>query len=127
MSQTDRRPRESDESCQGGFTLIEVMIALLIFTFGILAIFRMQGTSISGNRSAQNISEAASIGTNRVEALITASYLDVSNGSQKKGKYDIDQDVTLNPDTTKSVTITVQWSEGNRIRRVIYDLIKPQD
>ncbi len=115
-----------------GFTLIEVMIALVIFTFGILAVIGMQGTSIQGNMSAQNISEAAMLATNQVEELIGASYDDAglsvgSHGPEYEDIYQREWTVATNTDNTKSVEITIQWNEGSQSRQVTYDLIKPQD
>ena len=120
-------PKGSHTTGQDGFTLIEVMIAMVVFTFGILAVLSMQGTSIQGNRSAQNISEAANFGASKAEELITTPYSNVSNETQKKGKYNINQGVTLNPDTTKSVKITVTWSDGSQTHEVDFDFVKSKD
>ena len=134
MPQTQKHPTGSTPHPQDGFTIIEVMVALLIFTFGILSVLGMQITSIQGNADAQNISEAASVGANMVETLITGSYTDtdMTNGAHgplyKDGtKYQMNWTVATNTDKTKAVNITVQWSDGGNSRQVAYNLIKAED
>jgi type IV pilus assembly protein PilV len=121
------------EECQG-FTLIEVMVALVIFSVGILAILGGQVSSIRGNMNAQSMSEGANIGSNIVEELISKPYAsaDLRNGSHgpvyhDNGKYQVDWSVSTNSDFTKSINITIEWSDGRLTRQVGFDLIKPQD
>lgn len=134
MSHATINPTEKEPTTESGFTLIEVMVALVIFTFGIMAVLGMQVSAIQGNMDAQNITEAASVGANRVEELITQSYTgtDLTDGThgpvyEDNNKYRMDWTVSTNGDTTKSVNLTVQWADGTSTRKVAYDLIKPQD
>ncbi len=55
----------SDES---GFSLVEVLIALVIFAVGFLGVASMQQTSITGNSQANRISESMGWGVDRIEA-----------------------------------------------------------
>jgi type IV pilus modification protein PilV len=59
---------------QGGFTLIEVLIALTIFAVGLLAIAAMQTSAIRMNSTAGNISELSALGMDRLEGLIGLPY-----------------------------------------------------
>ena len=52
---------------KNGFTLVELLIALVIFAIGILGVATMQITSIKGNSKSRQISEAANVGADRVE------------------------------------------------------------
>lgn len=54
---------------QKGFTLIEVLMAMVIFTVGILALAGLQITTISGNAAARMQTEATAIGARVVERL----------------------------------------------------------
>mgnify|MGYP003394442975 CR=1 FL=1 len=45
--------------CQGGFSLIEGLVAILIFSFGILALVSMQASSIQQSTGAKYRSEAS--------------------------------------------------------------------
>ncbi|RJX28452.1 MAG: prepilin-type N-terminal cleavage/methylation domain-containing protein [Desulfurivibrio sp.] len=63
-------------SRQSGFTLIEVLIAVAIFTIGILAVNAMQTAAIKGNSSANRITESSSWASDRIETLIGLNYSD---------------------------------------------------
>jgi type IV pilus assembly protein PilV len=52
-----------------GFALIEVLMAMVIFTVGILALTGLQITTISGNAEARMQTEATAIGARVVEQL----------------------------------------------------------
>jgi len=54
---------------RNGFALIEVLIAMVIFTVGILALAGLQVTTISGNAAARMQTEATAIGAKIVERL----------------------------------------------------------
>lgn len=57
-----------------GFTLFEAMISLFIISIGILAITRMQLSSIDGNRSAAETTMAALILNATAEQLMSLSF-----------------------------------------------------
>ena len=57
-----------------GFTLIEVLIVIAIFSIGILAVAAMQMTSTKGNASARRITEATALAENKIENLIQLPY-----------------------------------------------------
>ncbi len=57
-----------------GFTLIEVLIALAIFSIGILAVGSMQLRSTGGSTNARILTEASIWGQDRVETLMSFPY-----------------------------------------------------
>lgn len=61
---------------QTGFTLIEVLIAVCVLTIGILGANVMQITAISGNSTANRITESTSWASDRVESLLGLDYDD---------------------------------------------------
>lgn len=63
-------------SSQSGFTLIEVLIAVAIFTIGILSVNAMQIAGIKGNSSANRITESTSWASDRIETLLGLDYSD---------------------------------------------------
>ena len=64
-----------------GFTLIEVLVAMAIFSIGILAVGSMQLSATRGSSSARLSTEVATIAQARAETLILAPYASVNNGA----------------------------------------------
>ncbi len=54
---------------QAGFTLIEVMIAIILFAIGILGVATMQTTATGGNAVAMTITELTTVAAQRMEAF----------------------------------------------------------
>ena len=59
-----------------GFTLIEVLVAIVIMAIGILSVITMQLTSIGGNLNANNISVASGWAADRIEQIFSMDYED---------------------------------------------------
>lgn len=59
---------------QNGFTLVEVLIALLVLTIGILGAAAMQVSAINWNSNAFRLTEAATWAGDRNETLMTLPY-----------------------------------------------------
>ena len=57
-----------------GFTLIEVMIALTIFSIGLLAVYSMQLSSIKGNTLARASTENVNAAAAKAEYLMSLPY-----------------------------------------------------
>ena len=63
---------------QTGFTLIETLIAMAIFSIGILALFGMQAAAIKENLVANSITTGSAMAADRVERIISLDYDDPS-------------------------------------------------
>jgi type IV pilus assembly protein PilV len=59
---------------RNGFALIEVLMAMVIFTVGILALAGLQITTINGNAAARMQTETTAIGARIVERLRSLPY-----------------------------------------------------
>jgi prepilin-type N-terminal cleavage/methylation domain-containing protein len=59
---------------QKGYTIIEVMIAIAIFSIGILGVWALQHTSTRGNTNARNLTLSAACASDRLEQLIQLPY-----------------------------------------------------
>ena len=59
---------------QKGFSLIELMIAIAIFSIGILAVLAMQVSAISTNGGSRKISEALVMAEDQLENFMTLPY-----------------------------------------------------
>ncbi|MCP4022234.1 MAG: prepilin-type N-terminal cleavage/methylation domain-containing protein [Desulfobacteraceae bacterium] len=68
-----------------GFTLVEVMIALVILSIGILGIASMNVSSVQGNGYALNLTSATNIGQEIIEEMMKASYFDTNYFTDQNG------------------------------------------
>ena len=57
-----------------GFTFVETLVALMVFTIGILALNKMQLISIWGNSNASGITTTSNWAGDRIELIIGAPY-----------------------------------------------------
>jgi len=65
--------KKNDEK---GFTLVEILIAIVVLAIGVLAMGQMQIASIRGNSIANTLTEATTLAQDRMENLIELSYND---------------------------------------------------
>ncbi|MCI5130408.1 MAG: prepilin-type N-terminal cleavage/methylation domain-containing protein [Candidatus Electrothrix sp. EH2] len=79
---------------QDGFTLIETIIAMAIFTIGILGLFGMQTAAIKKNLAGNNITTGSTWASSKVEELIALNY-DNEKISEPKIVYKDCTDFTL--------------------------------
>lgn len=63
------KPRKKRPADGKGFTLLETMIALFVFTFGMLALLKLQMVSINSNTAAQAVSESTNLAVSDVEGF----------------------------------------------------------
>ncbi len=72
---------------QEGFTIIEVLIAMGIFSIGILGVAAMQTASVKGNAAAQGVTDIAVYAADRLEKLMVLPYNDdaIANGVHSVG------------------------------------------
>jgi type IV pilus assembly protein PilV len=116
---------------QNGFTLLEVIIALFIFSVGLLAVASMQMTAIKGNYFSGTLTEASNWAADQMETLMSLPYADVdlAAGDHTSPQEDIytitwnvaDDDTTNN---TKTITITVAWTDRGSQRTLVLPGIK---
>ncbi len=59
---------------QAGFSLIEAMVAMAIFTIGILGCYRMQLQSVHSNAVAERVSTASHWAAYAIEELLDKDY-----------------------------------------------------
>jgi len=74
-----------------GFTLLEVMIALVILSLGLLGTLGMIATSIRGNAFSQQISIATNLASDKIEEMKNETYAELSKPTPPIMK---EQDVT---------------------------------
>ena len=116
-------------SKQGGFTLIEALIALLIFTIGILATISMQITALQGNSIARHNTDAAAIAASVVEGIrgLPFDHPDLAptpagecrqqpNDGHHSVCYTVEENIIIAD--TKLIQVVVDWTDGATPRSV---------
>ena len=105
-------------SRKNGFSLIEAMIALVLFAVGMLAVGAMQIDSIKGNSFSQGLTQATVLSQQKLEELKNMPFDDsnISSGHHDEGvlsgsEFSRSYDVESTSTTLKAVTVTVQWTE----------------
>ena len=71
---TDRSQKRGGR--EGGFTLVEVLVAMTILIFGLLAVASMQISAIRGNYFSGNTSAALTLASQRMEDLLNRNWND---------------------------------------------------
>lgn len=116
-------------SCDNtGFTLIELMVAMVILSIGILAMGSLQIHAMKANSSAQRMTEAMTLTCDRIEALMTATWTDTATDSAlspgdhttTRDGYTISWNVTdgTAEEKKKTLTFDVSWPEGTTTHHV---------
>ena len=124
-------------SNMSGFTFIELLVVLAIFSIAVLAVAAMQITSINTNASARMSGEASALAANQLEALMALPYdhsdLDPASNPFEivSGPYIVNWNVTLSDidgdgtNDSKSLMVTVQCANRNA-KDVSIQYIKPE-
>ncbi|PIE70596.1 MAG: hypothetical protein CSA22_06980 [Deltaproteobacteria bacterium] len=81
MKQTEERQTSLETGHAGGFSLIELLIALTIFSIGLLGIAGLQLSAIKGNISAKHLNRSAVLASDQMERLLAMPYASIRNGS----------------------------------------------
>ncbi len=111
---------------QQGFTLIEVMMAMVILGVGIMSIVALQTRDTMYNNSSRRQTQAYTWAMDRVERLRSLSYtnadLTTASHSETNAPYTVQwvvSDNTLKVADTKKVDVTVFWN-GNAISTITF-------
>ena len=114
-----------------GFTFIEVVIAMAIFSIGILGVAAMQTTAAGGNSSARRVTNIANVAADHVERLISLPYnhTDLDSGSHNgpaATEYSVNWTVTDDTPVsgTKTLRVTVQAKAIDTEKTVTIQQIK---
>jgi Tfp pilus assembly protein PilV len=112
-----RRP--ADRAIGGGFTILEIMIALTILLIGIAGLLTMQMSALRANSFSRHATEATVLAQDKMEALRTEGVATLAAGSDQvdargvpstKGLFFRSWTPTVGIDGT-SLVVRVTWAE----------------
>lgn len=131
----EREQHTRPSAGQGGFTLLEVIVAICILTVGLLGLASMQSSAIRGNHLGYRVTEATTLAQDRIEWLMMQDYDsavlneatdepdpigDAPSGYQIT--YDVADHAGVN---AKLITVTVRMSEGGVTRTTRLRSLRP--
>jgi type IV pilus assembly protein PilV len=124
---------KSSISIEEGFTLVEIMIALLVLSVGLVALAALQTSAIRGNAFSKRMTTAVSIANEKMEQLKNSSYANILSESLtqiKQSNTNYSRQVTVINNSplpnTKTVNVTITWSEGSKSYSVPFTTIISQ-
>lgn len=100
-----------------GFTLIEIVVAIVMLAFGVLASASLTATLMRSNRGVTNRTRAVETLRLKVEDLQSQKYAEVGNGNDTAtiGGITYNRAWTVTPNTPaanlKTITLTVTWDD----------------
>jgi prepilin-type N-terminal cleavage/methylation domain-containing protein len=131
---------------QRAFTLVEVLIALMVFTIGILAVTTMELTATQTNSGAVAVTEATSLGRAAMEDLLnqdfdSAQLTDIDHDGeagledtvptaadyyQTSGRYNLLWNVAENRpvNNAKTIHVVVAWQTRGQNKTLSFASIK---
>lgn len=105
---TDARKQGAGES---GFSLIELMVALVIISVGVLGLSAIQTRSSSGVYASGRQSGALAVAQERIEIARFNGYLDAVADSGQTGPYTYTSRWDSISIELRQITVTVNWRE----------------
>ena len=121
---------------QRGFSILEVIMAMAIFSIGILALAGMQLSSIQGNSSARISTEAGSWAQDHIESMMALPYnhdsFDPANSpfSIEENDHTITWEVVQNTagdgmtENTKTISVEIAGRRQDEPLRLVF--VKPE-
>ena len=98
-----------------GFSLIEILIALVILSVAFLALAGLMVQTTRNNSFGNHMTEVATLAQDKLEELRSVSWLTIIPGSDKKtGSLGTEYSRTWGVETNgnlKTITITINWND----------------
>jgi type IV pilus assembly protein PilV len=108
-----------------GFTLIEIMIALVVLSIGLIALAGLQMSAMRGNTLSKRMTTAVSIANARIEQIKNMPYANIQSESSTQvteSNMTFTRQVTVSNDipvaNTKTVNVIVTWKNGAKSHTV---------
>ena len=105
---------------QNGFTLIEVLIAMVILSAGLLGMASLTGSIILSNKLSNDLTAATTLGQDKMESIRSDGYEDVASETKaacSDSFSEFQREVTVVNDSPasgmKTVTVKVYWGPSD--------------
>jgi type II secretion system protein I len=122
-------------TAEAGFSLIEAVIAMGLFSLCILAVIQMAATVVNTNQTARDYTAALFLARNKLEEIKACEFSEVVSGEEKKldaggtcgaGAFDRWVKVSDQPKPRlKAVTVGVSWGRNIPRQVVLSTIVAP--
>jgi type IV pilus assembly protein PilV len=118
-----------------GFSLIEVMVAIVILTIGLIGVAGLQSTAIIGNQHGNTMMQATTLAEETIEQIRNADYDDITAVNFPELENDVDgsiydREILIEDDTPlnelKRITVTVSWRTLRRHQVVLRTIVSDE-
>jgi type IV pilus assembly protein PilV len=118
---------------EAGFTLIEIMIALVILSISLIALAGLQISAIRGNAFSKRMTTAVTIAEAKIEQLKNMPYVNIQSEASAQltqGNMNFTRQVVVTNNSpianSKTVDVTVTWSDGSKSHTIPISTIVSQ-
>lgn len=113
-----------------GFSLIEVMFAMALFSIGLLAVASMQGTNVRNNSTGNITTQASMLARARIEQLKSLNIAALTPGDYQEdnpidangdpgGMYQRQWTIQSVSPELRSIRVTVSWVRDGQTRSIV--------
>ncbi len=100
---------------QRGFSLVEVVVAILVLTIGILGLAASAGQVTKMTGWGQRYGGSAVVAASQLEQLRATPCTSLANGNTTSGRYAVTWTITANG-TLRDMVVTVTYNNGRATR-----------
>lgn len=128
MDKVFQNLRQKIATSQNGFTLLEVLVAIVILTIGLLGTAGLTTGVIRGNHYSKNLTSATAAAQTQLESVKGSGYSNATaanfpNDTVTMGGMTFTRTTTVTNSSPaanmKTVSVTVSWTESNNTSRSV--------
>ena len=128
MGKLTKEHRLAIASSQRGFTLLEVLVAIVILTIGLLGTAGLTTGVIRGNHYSKNVTSATAAAQTQLESVKSSGYTNATSANFPSdtvtmGGTTFTRATTITNSSPaanmKTVSVTVSWTESNNTARSV--------